>query len=416
MDKFQLERKIGVYMYIARQPIFDLQMNVYGYELLFRADEFSTEFGLSDSIKATASVLGGLFELGANNIVSGKKAFINFDHDFLISGLVEIIPSKTLVIEVLENTIADEDILMAIRYYKKKGYTIALDDFVEDINKYPIVPEADIIKYDIIETPLDTLYDSVKFALKDNKIILAEKIETLEEFIQAKKMGFKLFQGFFFSRPKIIGGIKNANASKTVFSSLISELQKKEPSFIKLAEIVRMDVNLTYRMMKAVGIENKDDLQLTVKNALTKMGLKEMERLVHIMMLQEMGKNKTPELIRMALVRSKFGELIAQNSIYRKRKNEVSLMGLFSVLDVLLDISMEEALKDLPVDQDIKEVLTLGTGNLKDIKEIILAYEDGMWNNLNELGKKIKAEDSKLSKWYFESIVWADEIMKKTEL
>ena len=398
-------------MFIARQPIFDRAMNVYGYELLFRTDEQASSFGFATAESSTATVLGGLFELGLNQIVGEKRAFINFDYHFLLSDSIELIDPNILVIEVLEDVEVDDQILLRINDLKAKGYKIALDDFAESIQTYPIVPIADIIKYDILLTPLDTLKKDVQFGIEQGKIMLAEKIESQEEFIKAREMGFHLFQGYFFSKPKIVGGLRTRKTSTTVYQRMISELHTEEPSYEKLAEIVRTDVNMAYRVMKVLGNVKNKDMNQTIKGSLIKMGLRELERWVNVLMLQELSGNKTQELIKMSLVRSKFGELIAVNSNLAKRRYEISLMSLFSVLDTMLDQTMEEALVGIAVSEDVKEALMHHRGELKPICDCIIGYEQGNSILLDHSTSQIEVDQSKLFNWYLQAISWSEDIM-----
>lgn len=190
-------------MFVARQPIFKRNLEVFGYELLFRSTTESREFDGSSSQSATASVIGNLFESGIDRIVEGKYAFVNFDDQFIHSDSLELIPPNRLVIEMLENVKPDHHLMTRLKELKKKGYQIALDDFIESYHNYPLVPYADIIKFDLIATPLESIKQEIHTALSDRKILLAEKIETEAEFLQARKMGFHLFQGYFFSKPSI---------------------------------------------------------------------------------------------------------------------------------------------------------------------------------------------------------------------
>jgi len=399
-------------MYIARQPIFDRAMNVYGYELLFRNSEQATSYGLTSAKSSTATVLGGLFELGLNQIVGNKRAFINFDYDFLLTDYIELIDPKILVIEVLEDVEVDTKILFRIKDLKDKGYKIALDDFAESIQTYPIVPMADIIKYDILITPLDSLEKDVKYGIEQSKVLLAEKIETEEEFIKAKEMGFHLFQGYFFSKPKIIGGLRTRKTSTAVYQRIITELSTEEPSFEKLSEIIRTDVNMAYRVMKVLGNVKDIDLNKTIKGALLKMGFRELERWVNVLMLQELSGNKTQELIKMSLIRSKFGELIAINSKLANRRYEISLMCLFSVLDTMLDQTMEEALVGIAVSEDVKDVLIHRRGVLKPIYDIIICYEHGNCGLMAQITAQIEIDPTKLFDWYLKAISWSEGVLE----
>lgn len=162
-------------MYIARQPIFDTEMNVYGYELLYRDDRGSTSFGSADSDRSTATVLGGLFETGIDQIVGDKKAFVNFDQNFLNSESIRLIEPVTLIIEVLEDTVFDDAVISRISELRSLGYKIALDDFEYSEDTCHAENHADMIKFDLILTPLDEIKNQVSRALSQKKFLLPKK-------------------------------------------------------------------------------------------------------------------------------------------------------------------------------------------------------------------------------------------------
>ena len=396
-------------MYIARQPIFDRNLNVYGYELLYRAEQDATCFKGTSAASATATVLLGLMELGLENIVEKKKAFVNFDYDFLLTDAIELIHPEKMIIEVLETTSLDERIGVRLQELKERGYKIALDDFEKDIKTVGLLDSVEIIKYDIMITPLTQITEDVRYALDKNMILLAEKIETQEEFELAKKMGFHLFQGYFFSKPNIVGGLKTKFSSKIIYQRLISELHEEFPSFKKMAEIIETDVNLAYRILLISGKKKSNN---TIAKVLQMMGLKEFERWLNVLLMQELAGKKPKELIRLSLVRTKFGELIAMNSSFRSRSHEIALMCLFSVLDAMLDLPMEEALVDLPISDDARELLVHQMGDLVPIREIILCYEQGECQNVLERADQIQIEAHKMGELYVEAIKWADAIMR----
>lgn len=398
-------------MFIARQPIFNKGLKLYGYELLFRSNLDAKSFGEATATNATATVLGDLYEMGIDQIVEGVKAFVNFDYDFLFSDSIELINSNTLVIEVLETVKADETLVDRLNYLSSKGYKIALDDFVESVNLYPLVPIADIIKYDLITTSLESIENEVKQALKQNKILLAEKVETEKEFLLAKKMGFHLFQGYFFSKPSIISKPKDKKSAKSQYTRIISELKKEEPSFQIVAEIIETDVNLAFRLMKLISTRQNKDMVYSIRKALVYMGLKELERWINILMLQDLSTNKPKELLKLSLIRSKFGEFIASNSRFKKRKLETSMMSLFSTLDAILDQTMEEVLKDILLTEDIKDALIKKEGDLSPICELIYSYEKGDWDKVTIIADDIGIDAEKLPEGYLSSIKWASETL-----
>lgn len=402
-------------MYIARQPIFDKTKDVYGYELLFRNSNTSAVYTGTSAESSTAVVLGGLFELGVEKIVGAKKAFVNFNYNSLLSNSIELVDPSTLIIEVLEDVQVDSRLMRRLESLRKEGYRIALDDFVHSVKDFKMVPVADIIKYDLIATPLNTIQDEVMEALRRNKILLAEKVETEEEFIEARKMGFHLFQGYFFSKPVIVAGLKGKKPDISIYRRLLNELHSEDPSFHVLSEILETDVSVAYRLVNVVSKKNEKDIQKGLKSALIKMGLTDFERWVHIMMLQDLSANKPNELIRTSLIRSKFGELVASNcgSLY-SRSSEISLMCLFSVLDAMLDLTMEEAMADLSISEDIKNALVKREGPLVPVLKLAESYEKGEWMKIDALSKQIGIDGNHLVNWYMASINWAERIMTGT--
>ena len=398
-------------MYIARQPIFDKTLKVYGYELLFRSDSQSIIFDGNSSMHATASVVGGLYEAQIEIIADNKRVFINFDEQFLQFDFLELIDTDKLVIEVLETVKISEALIKRLEELKEKGYKIALDDFVQSYSEYPLTRLADIIKYDLRETPLDTIITDVRMALGQNKILLAEKVETFEEYRKAMEMGFHLFQGFFFSRPSIVSKSREHTTTKAQYARLLLELKKEEPSFQKLAQIIEQDPNLTYRLLRVVSTKAKDDLVYSIQRALSYMGLNELERWINILMLRELSDQKPEELLMVSLIRAKFAEHIALNSDKRNQKFEASIMGLFSVVDALLDEPMDKAIKDISIPPSIKEALMDHSGELVQVYDLIIAYESGEWIEVEHLGGILNIQVALLREGYINAIVWARKIM-----
>lgn len=398
-------------MFIARQPIFSRNLEVYGYELLFRSGNQSHLFDGVSSIQATATVVGGLFEAGINQIVEDKKAFINFDAEFLHSDMPEIIGPEHLIIEVLEDVVVDEALIARIRDLKTRHYKIALDDFVESYIDYPLVPFADIIKFDILNTPLDLIKNEVRLALLQKKTILAEKVETEEEFNKAKVMGFHLFQGYFFSKPNIVAHSNSQTTTKIQYLRLLTELKKEEPSYQVLAEIIEKDMMLAYRLMRVIKGRAGDDLIYSIKRALTYMGLKELERWVSILMLRDLSSHKPQELMRLALVRTKFSELTAMNGTLKNMKHEASMMGLFSTLDAMLDQNMADALEGIMLPISISEALIKEAGVLGPLLSVIFAYEKGDWESGQSYAEAVGVSEEQLYDDYCKAIHWARDIM-----
>lgn len=349
-------------MFIARQPIFDKDLNVFGYELLFRSGEDSKGFDGSNSQSATASVISGLYEIGLDNIVEDKMVFIDFDEDF-------------------EN--------------------------------YPLILCADIIKYDLFLTPLETIAREIPKVIVEGKIPLAEKVESYDIYLQARDMGFELFQGYFFSKPCIAGWSCNKSPAKLHYFQMLSELRKEDPSFKKLAQMIELDVVLTYRILRLVSARSQGNRAESIQSALAYMGLNQIERWLSTLMLQDLMTNKPLELMKISIIRSHFAQLIGKAlKMNQQDQQNAALMGLFSTLDGILDQTMEEALEDIIIPKEIADALVGQTGPLYPIYALFLAYERGDWDLANQEISEMGINYKTVNQDYQASIKRMHEIMK----
>lgn len=399
-------------MFIARQAIFDRSMKVYGYELLHRNSATAKKYNSTSPDQSSASVLNGLFELGIDNISSNKKSFVNFNYDFLFSDSIELIDPENLIIEVLEDTVADDQLIARLTELRSKGYKIALDDFIENTQTYPLMPIAHIIKFDLIETPLHTIEQDVQRALFQRKVLVAEKVETEADFKQAKAMGFHLFQGFFFQKPNIVGRTSSKKSPKLSYLRILDELSQEIPSFDRLTEIIKADVHFVHRLLLTTKENAKEsqDLVNQIKQSLIFMGLKQLKRWVNILILQDLAIDKPEELAQLSLVRAHFGEQLAANSPFHPRKNEIYGMFLFSTLDALLDLPMHDALTDLSLTSAVRAALIQQQGELYPFLELVYSYEQGQWENVKKAAELIGLDQDNITNYYVQAIQYARKI------
>lgn len=398
-------------MFIARQPIFTDQLEVFGYELLFRLNRHSTQFGGVSSQGATAMVITGLFESGLENLIEDKIAFINFDEIFIHSDALELIKPHRMIVEMLEDIKVDHTLVNRLTDIKAMGYTIALDDFAQTYQTYPLTPLADIIKYDLLVTPLDTIATDIRIGLAQGKTLLAEKVETKEEFLKAKAMGFTLFQGYFFSKPSIAGRSLNSPPSQIQYLRLVSEINQDVPSFNRLANLIEQDVTLSYRLLRLASFRAGSELISSIKFALSYIGLKEFERWISILMIHDLGKDKPAELIKISLIRTRFAESLAKRAGMIQLEHESALMGLFSILDALLDQPMAEVLAEIALPEAIPEALIHEDGILFPLYELMLAYEKGDWAVVEANSEILKIEEFYIYHDYREAIRWAQDVI-----
>lgn len=398
-------------IFIARQPIFDKRMNVVAYELLYRSGK--TNAALSDDDAATASVLvNGLVTIGLETLTDHKKAFVNFTRNLILDETATVLPCESLVVEVLENVESDPLLLEALQKLKAEGYTIALDDYVESYEYEDIVALADIIKVDFMLCDLPEVARIAKRFMGKKVKLLAEKVETKEQFEMASQLGYSYFQGYFFSKPSIVES-KDMQSIKLSYVRILKELGMTEPDFVGISAAIESDLALTYKLLKLVNSAAyvSQSRITSVHQALVRLGMKEVRKWTSLIMMRDAGENKPEELVRSSLVRARALESLATKVKLGGRKTEFFLIGIFSMIDVIMDRPLHEILEELPLDNDIKKAL-LGESNvLRKGLDIIMAYERADWATLEGLGHIGRnMTDEMLFDTYFEAIKWTQEL------
>jgi len=397
-------------VYIARQPIFDRNMQVYGYELLYRksSDNFYVEM---DDDQATAELIyNSFFVFGLKDLTDDSKAFINFSKELIGSDVPYLLPSQGVVFEILERGEITEKTIDACNKLKANGYMLALDDFVFDEKYLPLIEVADIIKIEFPVVKRDSqlrLINKYKSKIK----FLAEKIETKEDYKQAYEMGYQLFQGYFFSRPAVINSKDIVSINSNLFR-VIEELNSDEPSFSVLADIIQNDLGLSYKFLKlanSVYMSNENKIK-TISQILPYLGIKELYQWISLMLLKDFQTVENKELIKISLIRARLMQLLACECDMKETSIEFFLTGIFSYLDVLLSKPMVKVLEDLPIPNNVKQAL-LGKNNIQKIfLDTVADYEMGNWDKIekDKLFREIGAK--KFINLYTESLNWAQKL------
>jgi EAL and modified HD-GYP domain-containing signal transduction protein len=392
-------------IYIARQPIYDRRLAVYGYELLYRADATNAA-GEVDGELATSQVLvNALMEIGLDALVGQGQAFINLTERYILAGLPEVLTPEGVVLEVLENVLPHATLLEALAALKDRGYTIALDDFVYHDDKRPLLALADVIKVDLLAVAAPELEAQVQRLKAYGVQLLAEKVETQEEYERCKALGFDYFQGYFFSKPHLIQG-RRAPTNRLALLRLLATLQNPALEFAELETIIAQDVSLSYRILRCI---NSAQYYLgrkvaSTKHAVTLMGTKTLRSWITILTLSNLDDHKPFELMRTTLVRAKMCEALAPAQ--RLAADSAFTVGLFSTLDAFTDQPMAEALAQLPLTDDINQALSARQGPLGGLLQTTIAYEQGQWDSVSHSGFTANA----LRQAYLDAIRWAGEI------
>ncbi|MBU2550704.1 MAG: HDOD domain-containing protein [Proteobacteria bacterium] len=394
--------------FVARQPIFDRKQSIYAYELLFRSsmDNF---FDHVDGDEASSRVIANSFLLfGIEEMTGGAKAFINFTRGVLLKGYGSLLPNQWTVVEVLENVEPDEEVLSACRRLKDQGFILALDDFVYDAKYESLLEMADIIKVDFLISDADERRRLAETFIPRGIKMLAEKVETREDFETALEQGYEYFQGYFFAKPVVVSR-KDVPSFKLQYLRILKEINSPEVDFDKLAELIQTEVSISYKLLKyinsaAFGLREKI---VSIKQALALLGENEVRKWASLLTLHGMASDKPAELVISSLIRAKFCEQLAPLMGMRNRASDFFMMGLFSMLDAIVDRPLKEILDELPVSDDIKTGLLGGRNKMRVVYETMLAFEKGRWEAVAKLAAALRVDEKQLPKAYIEAVEWS---------
>ncbi|MGD9008853.1 MAG: HDOD domain-containing protein [Desulfobacteraceae bacterium] len=397
-------------VYVARQPIFNHRKKLLAYELLFR-DGTANYVPSIDGDVATSTVLSNtFFSIGMDTLLGGKLSFINFTQNLLTRKIPLLLPKQTTVVEILEDIKPTADLIEACREMARKGYAIALDDFVYTPELDPLIEMANIIKFDFRISTLDEIDAYLKrLPQKRRPILLAEKVETYEEYQAAKEMGFSLFQGYFFCKPEIVQG-KEVPGEQLNLMQIIVEVNNPHFKFENVEQLIAPDVNLSYRLMRYINSAffAKSQRIASIKQALVYMGQKEIRRFISLIGISNLAKGKPGELVRAACIRAKFCEQLAELSETKVLEAELFTLGMFSLIDAILDQSMEKVMAKLPLSNNIKSALVDGNGELIDYLSLVECYEKGQWDRVSAVCRSLQIDERKLPDLYLAACKWSN--------
>jgi EAL and modified HD-GYP domain-containing signal transduction protein len=395
-------------IFVARQPIFKRNKEVFAYELLFRSGLTNYFDPLQDGEEATSKVITNSFLLiGIAAITEGKKAFINFSEEMLLHGYPSLFPKEIAVVEVLETVGATPEVVQACEKLAGEGYVLALDDFLYDERFLPLIRLAKIIKFDIRQMSLAELERQARVVSRYNVKLLAEKIETFEEFEATKQLGFELFQGYFFSRPHIMEG-RDIPGSKLHYLQVLKVIQDEDYDFAELGKYVSRDVSLAYKLLKYANsayFARRQKLN-SVEMAVAMLGQLTLRKWLSLMMLSYLADDKPSELLRLAAFRGSFCELIADQLLDRRKEAGMfHTVGMFSLLPAMLDKAMADILPELALPEAIQEALLVEVATpLSRTLRLVMAYERGDWENTARLAKKLAIKLDSLPLLYEQAI------------
>jgi len=395
-------------VFVGRQPIFDRQMRLMGYELLFRSTPHDRA---TSGDEATARLLEyALVDIGLDRLIGDARAFINLTRSFLLSPSLRLLPRERTVLEVLESVQVDEELIAALREMSRLGYTIALDDFVLSPGLEPLLDTAHIVKLDVMALADDQLLRHVELLRGRGLSLLAEKVETREQYHRLRDLGFDLFQGYFFARPTLVAA-QAISPNRVVALELIRRMSDPASEVDEISDLVGRDLGLSLKALRCInaacnGLRRPVS---SIRQAIVMVGLNTIRNWVMLLSLCE-SEQVPRELLLTTLARARACELLAQ-AAGRPDRDVYFTTGLLSTLDAVLGVSMTEALGQLTLSENIATALTTGGGPLGEALSCVQAMERGDTGAIGFAELEIET----LAEAWLGALAWSGDLNRVTQ-
>ena len=392
-------------LYVGRQAIFDRNLNLHAYELLFR-DGTVNKANFENSDLASSTLISNAFvELGLEDVVGSNRAFINISRSFLVGDQQLPMPNEQVVLEILEDIEIDEPALKGFHTLVEHGYQLALDDFRFTPEYEDVLKEVDYVKLDFLSLTPDEIRAEVDNARRYQVKLVAEKVETETHYQLGKDLGFEYFQGYYFCRPHVLSG-KPIPSNNLVMLSLMSKLEDPNSDIKQLEQLISQDAALSYRLLRYINSASfalRKEVD-SIRQAIIMIGSRTIRNWANLLLLSKAGTDKPAELLVIAMVRAKMCESLASNT-HECVPDRAFTVGLFSCLDALLDRPMADVLDQLPLTGELKLALMDNEGPLGELLHAVIGYEQGQWSDLDFAPDQIR----NFSQAWIEAVVWADE-------
>jgi c-di-GMP-related signal transduction protein len=327
----------------------------------------------------------------------------------LLKDYVTLLPSSHTVVEILESVEPDDLVMAACQRLKEGGYMIALDDFAMDDKREPLTDVADIIKVDVQSTSPEDRAAMIKKYGPWRCRMLAEKVETREEFMAAKKAGFAYFQGYFFRRPETVK-THAVPGNQLNYIKMLQVVSKPELEPREIENAIKGEASLCYRLLRYMNSASfgfASEIH-SVRHALSILGEREVRRWVRLVVTLAAGQNKSSDLVLSALIRARFCELLSPK--IKHGESDLFLLGLLSLMDSILELPMTAVLEKVPLDQETKAVLLGEESYLRPLYQLMLAQESGDWQNTAVLSKFLKLTESEVAEFHWNAMQWAQQM------
>ncbi len=396
--------------YIARQPILDREQNTYGYELLFRSGP-ENFFLCNDADRATCNTIDFSLLFGSSALTGRHPGFINCTRNVLLDDVITLLPRDRVVIEVLEDVVADEHTIAACDRLRRAGYVIALDDYVPTPDTLRLLPFADMVKVDFLATD-SARQAAIATDMRRRGIkLLAEKVETVDHFQFAMRLGYHYFQGYFFCKPQTITMI-DIPCSKLTYVNVLNIASRDVYEVEELERAILQEPSLCYRLLRYLNSAAFGLFPVrSIRHALSLLGRREVRKWVSIVVAISVAYDRPAELILCALSRARCCETLA--TLTGEDTHGAFMVGLLSLMDAILDRPMEMLISQLPLAIECKEALRGGRSGLGRLLHFAISCERGTWNEIGAMAAESTMSEEAIVDSYREACRWSNDIIRQ---
>lgn len=400
---------MGAVSYLARQPIVDGTHKLVAYELLFRHSAASLSADVRNPLQAGVEVISNTLCLGTGWLLHGSLAFINLDESTLMSDYITLLPPEHVVFEILETVKVSQVLVARIHELRQRGYRFALDDFVCLPEYHVLMPLVDYIKLDVLEQPLEKTMQIIRhIRTLYSGNLLAEKVESREMFEACKAEGIEFFQGYYFAHPENIAN-KTIKPTQATVLELMNRVRTCE-DLKELEEPLRRDAALTLRLLRFV---NSASFNLpreihNVRQALAVIGLNSLYRWLSLLLVTASDSQTAPLLARAAVNRGRICELLGEGRISRNEQDDLFIVGLFSLLDVLMEAPLEMILDRTPLAVPVMAALLHREGPYAPYLRLVEACEQQDFEQIEAYARVLALSPEDINAAQLKALAWTD--------
>lgn len=398
-------------IFVGRQPILNNQQKICAYELLFRSGSGAPGAVFADDVQATARVLINTFNnMGVERVFGEKRAFVNISEKLLFSDVLAVFPRDKIVLELLEHIKPTPEVAARCRELAAAGFQLALDDFVYSPAFEPLLATAAYVKMDLRALGMRGVSEHVQLLRGRSLRLLAEKVETYDEFQACRRMMINYYQGYYFAKPETLRMKRIDPSAMRVMQIFNLVVGRAEPAEIE-AEF-KHDVALSFNLLRYINSVGFDLLHKvkSVGHALTLLGRARLSNWLSLLLMSVGRAEAPPALFKTALMRARFMELLGKHTGQSGGPENLFMTGMFSLLDVLLDMPLEQSLGSMSLPEPVSAALLRGEGPHAPYLALARASEMLDVAAVQRLAAILKVDLDAINQAACSALAWAEEL------